>query len=82
MPHGGAGARESQRCATAKTVPARFRHTGTSMRRRRKKTLEAGREARRLARKAAAKPGATKVIEDKRKRPAKHKKSWIEKELQ
>ena len=82
MPPGGAGARETQGCCTAQTVPADFRQTGTSMRRRHKKTLEAGREARRLARKAAAKPAATKVIEDKRKRPAKHKKGWIEKELQ
>jgi hypothetical protein len=47
-------------------VPAHFRQTGMSMRRRCKKMLEAGREARRFARKAAAKPAATKVIEDKR----------------
>ena len=52
------------------------------MRRARKKTLEAGREARRRARASAAKPGATKVIADKRRRPAKHKKGWIEKELE
>ncbi len=52
------------------------------MKKRRKKTLEAGREARRLARRAAAKPGATRVIENKRKRPEKHKKSWVEQELE
>jgi len=50
------------------------------MRKRRKKTLEAGREARRLARRAAAKPGATRVIEDKRKRGEKHKKMLVEME--
>jgi hypothetical protein len=50
------------------------------MRKRRKKTLEAGREARRLARRAAAKPGATQVIEDKRKREEKHKKMLVEME--
>jgi hypothetical protein len=50
------------------------------MRKRRKKTLEAGREARRLARRAAAKPGVTRVIEDKRKRAEKHKKMLLERE--
>lgn len=52
------------------------------MKKRRKKTLEAGREARRVARRAAAKPGATRVIENKRKRPEKHEKGWLEKELE
>lgn len=51
------------------------------MRKRRKKTLEAGREARRLARRAAAKPGATRVIADKRKKAEKHKKAILETEL-
>jgi len=50
------------------------------MRKRRKKTLEAGREARRLARRAAAKPGSTRVIEDKRKREEKHRKKLLEME--
>jgi hypothetical protein len=39
-----------------------------------KKRLEKGREARRLARAAAARPGATKVVPDKRRKPEKHKK--------
>ena len=74
------GKREDEAGPDSETPP----ETGALlfMRRRRKKTLEAGREARRLARKAAAKPAATRVIEDKRKRPAKHKKGWIEKELE
>ena len=45
-----------------------------------KKKLEKGKEARRLARKAAARPGATRVVEDKRKQPEKHKKMSIETE--
>jgi hypothetical protein len=49
---------------------------------RRKTKFDAAREARRRARVSGAKPGATKVIEDKRKRAAKHKKRWIEKELE
>jgi hypothetical protein len=43
-----------------------------------KKQLDKGKEARRLARKAAARPASTKVVEDKRMRPEKHKKKWIE----
>jgi hypothetical protein len=39
-----------------------------------KKRLDKGTEARRLARKAAAKAGATRVVLDKRKKQEKHKK--------
>src|SRR5205814_193472 len=35
-------------------------------------------EARRVARKSGIAPGATRVIPDKRKRPPKHKKQWLE----
>jgi len=47
------------------------------MAKRSKKTLDKGREARRAARKSGIKPGATKVIEDKRKRPPKHKRELL-----
>ena len=43
----------------------------------RKKKLDKGAEARRLARKAAAKPAATKVVADKRKKPEKHRRKWL-----
>jgi len=43
------------------------------MKRGRKKKLDKGVEARRLARKVAGVPANTKVIPDKRKRPEKHK---------
>jgi hypothetical protein len=42
------------------------------MKKRRKK-LDKGVEARRLARKIGPKPGATQVVIDKRKKPDKHK---------
>jgi hypothetical protein len=45
-----------------------------------KKRLDKGTEARRLARKAAAKAGATKVVVDKRRKPEKHRKDssdWV-----
>jgi len=42
------------------------------MRRRRKK-LDKGTEARRVARNSRLVPGATRVIEDKRRKPPKHK---------
>jgi hypothetical protein len=45
--------------------------------RRKKKILDAGKEARRAARRSGLAPGSTQVIPDKRKRPAKHKKGWL-----
>ena len=42
------------------------------MKRRRKK-LDKGTEARRLARKCGLVPGVTRVVEDKRRKPPKHK---------
>jgi hypothetical protein len=41
---------------------------------RRKKQLDKGTEARRVARKSGLLPAATRVIPDKRKNPPKHKK--------
>ena len=43
----------------------------------RKKRLEKGIEARRRARKSGLAPGATRVIEDKRKNPQKHKRNLL-----
>lgn len=43
-----------------------------------KKKLDKGKEARRLARKAAAVPAGTRVIADKRKKAEKHKGKWLE----
>jgi len=40
---------------------------------RRKKSLDKGTEARRVARKSGLAPAATRVIPDKRKKPPKHK---------
>jgi hypothetical protein len=45
---------------------------------RKKKKLEKGTEARRRARAAGLQPAGTKVIEDKRKKPEKHKTQWLE----
>jgi hypothetical protein len=50
------------------------------MKRRKKKVLDVGVEARRAARNSGLSPSSTRVIADKRKRPAKHKKKWLEKE--
>jgi hypothetical protein len=44
----------------------------------RRKRLDKGAEARRLARKIGPKPGATQVVVDKRKKPEKHKENWAE----
>jgi hypothetical protein len=51
------------------------------MKRRKKKTLDRGKEARRRARASGVAPAATRVIPDKRKRPPKHKKEWLGDEL-
>jgi hypothetical protein len=48
------------------------------MRKARKKKFDKGTEARRAARQSGVAPSSTKVIEDKRKRPPKHKKKWLE----
>lgn len=50
------------------------------MKRSKKKVLDVGVEARRAARNSGLAPSSTRVIADKRKRPAKHKKKWLEKE--
>jgi hypothetical protein len=52
------------------------------MKKRRRKTLDVGVEARRAARNSGIAPAATRVIADKRKHPAKHKKKWLEKEAE
>lgn len=46
-----------------------------------KKAFSAGVEARRAARQAAGSPPAGKILADKRRKPAKHKKKLIESEL-
>ena len=50
------------------------------MKKRKKKKFEMGNEARRRARASGLAPAATRVIPDKRKRPAKHKKDPLEAE--
>jgi hypothetical protein len=49
-----------------------------SVKKKKRKILNKGTEARRLARKSGIAPAATKIIDDKRKRPAKHKKQILE----
>ena len=48
----------------------------------RKKVLDKGTEARRAARNSGIAPAVTRVIPDKRKRPAKHKKQLLETEAE
>jgi hypothetical protein len=50
------------------------------MKRKQKAVIDKGAEARRAARKSGLAPAATRVIPDKRKRPAKHKKQLLEAE--
>jgi hypothetical protein len=52
---------------------------GVDMKKRKRK-LDAGKEARRRARVSGLKPGATRVIPDKRKKEEKHRKRWGEEE--
>jgi hypothetical protein len=51
------------------------------VKRRKKKVIDVGKEARRVARKSGLAPAVTRVIPDKRKRPPKHKKNWIGSDL-
>jgi hypothetical protein len=48
------------------------------MKKRKKKVLDVGKEARRAARNSGIAPAATRVVPDKRKRPPKHKKTSLE----
>jgi hypothetical protein len=50
------------------------------MKKRKKKVLDVGQVARRRARESGLKPGTTRVVPDKRKRPDKHKKNWMDAE--
>jgi hypothetical protein len=52
------------------------------MKRRRKKTIDKGTEARRAARNSGIAPAVTRVIPYKRKRPPKHKNELLETELE
>jgi hypothetical protein len=54
---------------------------GSFVKQRKKKRFEAGKEARRRARASGINPAATRVIPDKRKRPPKHKKDLLEREM-
>ena len=49
---------------------------------RKRKNIDKGVEARRAARKSGLAPAVTRVIPDKRKQPAKHKKQLQETELE
>jgi hypothetical protein len=51
------------------------------MKRRAKQTIDKGKEARRAARNSGVAPAVTRVIPDKRKRPPKHEKKWLEQEV-
>jgi hypothetical protein len=51
------------------------------MKKRKKKIIDAGKEARRVARNSGIAPAVTRVIPDKRKRPPKHKKRSLEADL-
>jgi hypothetical protein len=52
------------------------------MKKRRKKEIDKGKEARRAARNSGIAPAVTRVIPDKRKRAPKHKKEFLETELE
>jgi len=52
------------------------------MKKRRKKRIDKGTEARRAARNSGIAPAVTRVIPDKRKRAPKHKKELLETELE
>jgi len=52
------------------------------MKRKRKKILDKGTEARRAARNSGIAPATTRVIPDKRKQPPKHRKHLLETEIE
>jgi len=52
------------------------------VKKRKKKVIDVGKEARRVARNSGIAPAVTRVIPDKRKRPPKHKKPLLEPEFE
>jgi hypothetical protein len=52
------------------------------MKRRKKKIIDVGKEARRVARNSGIAPAVTRVIPDKRKRPPKHKKQLLDVDIE
>ena len=62
--------------------PRRRDNLASKMKRRKKKVIDVGKEARRVARKSGIAPAVTRVIPDKRKRPEKHKKQWLKAEME
>jgi hypothetical protein len=52
------------------------------MKKRKKKIIDVGKEARRAARNSGLAPAVTRVIPDKRRRPPKHKKRLLEGEAE
>lgn len=52
------------------------------MKKRKKKIIDVGKEARRVARNSGIAPAVTRVIPDKRQRPPKHKKQPLDAELE
>jgi hypothetical protein len=53
-----------------------------SRKKRKRRSLDKGTEARRAARQSGLRPANTRVIEDKRKREPKHKSRWLEQALE
>ena len=51
------------------------------MKKKKKKILDVGQVARRRARESGLKPGATRIVEDKRRRSGKHKRKWLDEQL-
>jgi hypothetical protein len=52
------------------------------MKKRKKKIIDVGKEARRVARNSGIAPAVTRVIPDKRKRPPKHKKQLLDVDIE
>jgi hypothetical protein len=68
--------------ATTFLLPQRCANLSGKMKRRKKEIIDVAKEARRVARKSGLAPAVTRVIADKRKRPEKHKKQWLETEVE
>jgi hypothetical protein len=52
------------------------------MKKRKKKIIDVGKEARRVARNSGIAPAVTRIIPNKRKRPPKHKKQLLDVDIE
>lgn len=64
------------------STPIPFRHPPVSRKKKKKKAYDPATQARRMARALLGPPPAERVLSDKRRKPSKHKRRELEREME